>query len=141
MLHMFNKKYEIINAELIPIEPANCEPVINITVVDNSTNVPIALALVNLTLTIDEEVEGTYQQLVGENLYTDEKGMIYYQSTAYGNLSASVAAEGYYSNEGYLQVICDGFNCDDCQLYLVVELEEVPLLVPPLFDALDESDH
>ena len=115
----------IINAELIPIEPANCEPVINITVVDNSTNVPISLALVNLTLTIDEEVEGTYQQLVGENLYTDEKGMIYYQSTAYGNLSASVAAEGYYSNEGYLEVICDGFNCDDCQLYLVVELEEV----------------
>ena len=115
----------ILNIELVPIVPANCEPVINVTVVDNSTQIPIALALVNLTLTTEELVEGTYEQLVGENLYTDQDGVIYYQAVAYGDLKATVVAEGYYPNEGVLEVICDGFNCEACHLALVVELEEI----------------
>ena len=115
----------VLNLQMVPVTPPNCEPTINITVIDNTTAIPIQLALVNLTLTLDELVSGTFDQLVGENLRTDENGMIYYDSTAYGNLTASVSAEGYYSNEGYLEIICDGFNCEDCQLVLVVALEEV----------------
>ena len=115
----------ILNVQLTPIEPANCEPIINITVIDNATYVPIPLALVNLTLTLNELVDGTYDQLVGETIYTDEDGVILYQSLAYGNMSATVSAEGYYSNEGQLEVVCDGWNCDSCQLTLIVELEEI----------------
>ena len=115
----------IINLQMVPIEPANCEPVINITIVDNATQVPIPLAQVNLTLTLDELVDGTYDVLVGDTLLTDEDGMIFYQATHYGNLSATVSAEGYYDNNGVLEVICDGFNCESCRLVLVIELEEI----------------
>ena len=115
----------ILNLQMVPIEPANCEPTINITIKDNVTAVPIAGASVNLTLTLDYLVDGTYDQLVGENVETDEKGMLFYEATAYGNLSAVVSAEGYYENTGKIEIICNGYDCDSCQLVLTIELAEI----------------
>ena len=115
----------VLPLQMVPIVPPMCEPIINITVVDNSTLLPIPLASLNLTLQLQEEIAGSAFELVGLNLLTDQNGMVFYESLAYGNLTATVTAEGYHPNTGTLEVICDGFNCADCQLVLDVELEEI----------------
>eukprot|EP00090_Calanus_glacialis_P046780 TRINITY_DN934_c0_g1_i4.p1 TRINITY_DN934_c0_g1~~TRINITY_DN934_c0_g1_i4.p1 ORF type:complete len:3509 (+),score=786.17 TRINITY_DN934_c0_g1_i4:1199-10528(+) len=115
----------ILPLQMVPIVPPMCEPVVNITVRDNSTLLPIPLASLNLTLLLQEEIAGSSVELVGENLLTDENGMVFYLSLAYGNLTGTVTAEGYHPNSGTLEIICDGFNCAECELALVVELEEI----------------
>ena len=115
----------VLPLQMVPIVPPMCEPVVNITVRDNSTLIPIQLASLNLTLLLQEEIAGTSVELVGENLLTDQNGMVFYQSLAYGNLTGTVTAEGYHPNSGALELVCDGFNCAECELALFVELEEI----------------
>ena len=111
--------------QMIPHIPPVCTPTMNVTVRDNTTLLPIPLASLNLTLNLPEEIAGQSAELVGENLVTDQNGMVFYEIGAYGNMSAAVSAEGYYSNTGAVEVICDGYNCAACELVLVVELEEI----------------
>ena len=115
----------VIPLQMIPHNPPVCTPTLNVTVRDNTTLLPIPLASLNLTLHLGEEIAGTSDALVGENLLTDEDGMVFYLVGAYGNMTAAVSAEGFYSNTGSVEVICDGYNCAACELVLVVELEEI----------------
>ena len=115
----------VLPLQMVPIVPPVCQPIVNITVRDNSTLLPIPLASLNLTLLLQEEIAGTSQELVGENLITDQNGMVFYEALAYGNLTGTVVAEGYHPNSGTLELICDGYNCAECELALVVELEEI----------------
>ena len=104
-------------------QPFYCEPSLNLTIVDNTTGLPIPSARVELLLVASLAGSSLTEQ--GPIVTTDAHGIAELTPNVNGNYSIKVIAENYLSREVAHTLACDNMDCEaTCQIELEVDLQE-----------------